>query len=54
VLEQYRNMNSARDSLGTERFRFLLEVPNLLSAERFRTLKAEFQKHHRGKKGRPL
>ena len=30
VLEQYRKMDSARDSLGTERFRFLLEVRKLL------------------------
>ncbi len=52
LLEQYRKMDDARDSLGTERFRFLLEVRKILGAERFQTLKFEFQKHRRGKKGR--
>jgi len=52
VLEQYRKMDNARDSLGTERFRYLLEVRKILGAERFQTLKSEFQKQRRGKKGR--
>ncbi len=52
VLEQYRKMDNARDSLGTERFQFLLEERKLLGAERFQALKLEFQKHRRGKKGR--
>jgi Spy/CpxP family protein refolding chaperone len=52
VLEQYRKMDSARDSLGTERFQFLLEVRKLLGAERFQALKSEFQKYRHGKKGR--
>ena len=52
VLEQYRKMDNARDNLGTERFRYLLEVRKILGAERFKKLKFEFQKQRRGKKGR--
>jgi Spy/CpxP family protein refolding chaperone len=52
VLEQYRKMDNARDSLGTERFGYLLEVRKILGAERFQKLKFEFQKHRRSKKGR--
>lgn len=51
VMAQYKNMGSARDSLGTERFQFLLEVRKLLGADRFQLLKAEFKKK-RHKKGR--
>jgi len=52
VIEQFKQMNSARDSLATERFRFLLDVRKLLGAERFQQLKTEFQKRKRHKQAR--
>lgn len=51
VMEQFKKMDGARDRLGAERFRFLLEVRKLLGADRFQQLKEEFKKK-RNKKGR--
>lgn len=42
-MDQYKKLDSARDKLSTERFRFLVEVRKLLGLDRYRQLKTEFR-----------
>lgn len=42
-MAQYKKLDSARDKLSNERFRFLVEVRKLLGLDRYRQLKTEFR-----------
>ena len=48
ALEQYKRLEKARVKLGTERFRFFVEIRKIIGYERFHELLA-FNKHRRQK-----
>jgi Spy/CpxP family protein refolding chaperone len=50
-MERFKKLQAAHSNLATERFKFLVQVRELLGLERFQQLKAEFRQHRM--KGRP-
>ena len=46
-MDQYKKLDSARDKLSNERFKFLVEVRKLLGLDRYRQLKTEFRNHRK-------
>jgi Spy/CpxP family protein refolding chaperone len=49
-LESFKKAQEARNTIGLERFRFLLKVREILGNERFQTLKGEFKRYREKKK----
>ena len=49
-LNSFKKSQEARNTIGLERFRFLLKVREMLGNERFQTLKGEFKQFREKKK----
>ena len=49
-MERFKKLQEAHVNAATERFKFLVQVRQLLGLERFQQLKAEFQKHRKKKR----
>lgn len=45
VLGSFKKSQEARNTIGLERFKFLIKVREMLGNDRFQTLKGEFKKH---------
>ncbi len=52
-MDRFKKFQEARKNLATKRFKFLIQVRELLGLERFQQLKAEFRQYRmKGKRGK--